>query len=1059
MSTNGKRISDTILEDNDLSREPYTFPSRAVKQTRLEESLDVHELRDLSTDRNPNTGQTGHHASFAEPTVDADNVAVLDMLKAKIMDLEAKLSLVQAQVPPEPANFYGEEHEPPEFSMTASAPVDPLIKRKSARPVLNRVSWVGFKNLYLDEDIFAIDVLMGPPKFYWQRRSEEREMRDRMEAAKSYDVESKEKTLEREKEKATAKIANITPEKSHSRKEIPERIRINSQPLQAILSDITGEYWSGESIVMLRPYKLLVAYENEIRERLRFLQKLWKNRPRPNDVTTSAGQLTAYEQETMDDDFILDEGSVDPRQHSDTSSTLSREQRRYKRDLTTTYDALQDLACLVEFMDEEISPITRRYAHDSSYSRIYFRDLWYLYQPGDWVVLDERRGKRFSPDAGPEDDRPPSQPGSFGERNATIWRVLRTGGGRPKLSPPNKYERNRPPSSEVNPFSVRCYRIDYDGDRFGPIWVNFDFQPWEGEKSIEQLEVVPIRLTKNATEKRNHYVARGKQFMELIKPQHRIYSGPLLNFHPSGLLFEHESPGQRDVYGSVIVDFTETARVNPKMVMRLGIPNFQISDDTLTITEDYPLYVWDDRKGGIWREGSDDILNDSYVDAHLKHKHIRRNAFLSRYENLLQGDYIDVSEFGDDEYVLLPNRVCAYILQRRRFAILRLDCLRLQGQDSQNWDDLILTRDNKETVKAQTLSHFRNKRLRASNPDIEFDLSREKGLGLVILLHGVPGVGKTSTAECVAQLLGKPLFPITCGDLGTSAELVEQQLYEIFGKAEKWDCVLLLDEADVFLASRGKNDLKRNAVVSVFLRILELYTGILFLTTNRIGVLDEAFMSRIHTQLYYPPLEEGQSMKIWDTNLRKLQKRKRGFMQMDIEQILSFAHVHFEKNIDKSTRWNGRQIRNACQAAAALAEHEAFGSDEGIYTNDSHISMPIARLDVRHFQKVDNAMREFYDYMANVCGEGFSGVAKMRSERDDDYEPPRRHSEQLGYEHGPPPNFRRSPRLDAYSPEEGMPPYGGGFSTQRNSSFSPHEQRSRHRWSSFARDQDRSHFG
>ena len=39
-------------------------------------------------------------------------------------------------------------------------------------------------------------------------------------------------------------------------------------------------------------------------------------------------------------------------------------------------------------------------------------------------------------------------------------------------------------------------------------------------------------------------------------------------------------------------------------------------------------------------------------------------------------------------------------------------------------------------------------------------------------------------------------------------------MYEIFGKAEKWDCVLLLDEADVFLASRGKNDLKRNAVVS-----------------------------------------------------------------------------------------------------------------------------------------------------------------------------------------------------------------------------------------------------
>jgi hypothetical protein len=116
-------------------------------------------------------------------------------------------------------------------------------------------------------------------------------------------------------------------------------------------------------------------------------------------------------------------------------------------------------------------------------------------------------------------------------------------------------------------------------------------------------------------------------------------------------------------------------------------------------------------------------------------------SFLSRYENLAQGENIDGSELGDDEFCLLPNRVCAYILQRRRFAILKLNCLRPQGPDPQNWNDLFLTRDNKETVKAQTMSHFRNKRLRAANPDVEFDLSREKGLGLIILLHGVPGVG------------------------------------------------------------------------------------------------------------------------------------------------------------------------------------------------------------------------------------------------------------------------------------------------------------------------------
>ena len=96
----------------------------------------------------------------------------------------------------------------------------------------------------------------------------------------------------------------------------------------------------------------------------------------------------------------------------------------------------------------------------------------------------------------------------------------------------------------------------------------------------------------------------------------------------------------------------------------------------------------------------------------------------------------------------------------------------------------------------------------------EVDLVKGKGRGLIILLHGAPGVGKTSTAESVAEFTKKPLFPITCGDIGETARDVEENLDRCFQMANKWGCVLLLDEADVFLAQRNKNDLKRNALVS-----------------------------------------------------------------------------------------------------------------------------------------------------------------------------------------------------------------------------------------------------
>lgn len=67
----------------------------------------------------------------------------------------------------------------------------------------------------------------------------------------------------------------------------------------------------------------------------------------------------------------------------------------------------------------------------------------------------------------------------------------------------------------------------------------------------------------------------------------------------------------------------------------------------------------------------------------------------------------------------------------------------------------------------------------------------------------------------MAAQTGRPLFPITCGDIGTTAPEVEKCLENYFDLAHKWGCVLLLDEADVYLASRERGgDLQRNSLVS-----------------------------------------------------------------------------------------------------------------------------------------------------------------------------------------------------------------------------------------------------
>jgi hypothetical protein len=58
------------------------------------------------------------------------------------------------------------------------------------------------------------------------------------------------------------------------------------------------------------------------------------------------------------------------------------------------------------------------------------------------------------------------------------------------------------------------------------------------------------------------------------------------------------------------------------------------------------------------------------------------------------------------------------------------------------------------------------------------------------------------------------MYPITSGELGTDVAQTDYQLRTIFTRAKDWDAIVLLDEADVFLARRSPTDLKRNAYVS-----------------------------------------------------------------------------------------------------------------------------------------------------------------------------------------------------------------------------------------------------
>lgn len=262
-------------------------------------------------------------------------------------------------------------------------------------------------------------------------------------------------------------------------------------------------------------------------------------------------------------------------------------------------------------------------------------------------------------------------------------------------------------------------------------------------------------------------------------------------------------------------------------------------------------------------------------------------------------------DLWDLEYALLPPRVLGYIPAKKLFAQIPVEGISpVDNKDKDSiWkNDLILSEDKKHIIRTLVENHAKTADRRLP------DIVEGKGKGLVILLHGPPGVGKSLTAECVARATSKPLFTVGVADIGTESGTVEDKLNKLFSLAAEWDAVLLIDEADVFMEQRGSTDstLERNALVSVLLRVLEYYEGILILTTNRVLSFDVAVQSRIHLAVMFHDLDEKQTQAIIEVHMTKRQ------------HCLSEGEIELFTMTANASSLNGRQIRNVISSAEAM---------------------------------------------------------------------------------------------------------------------------------------------
>ncbi|KAI3395537.1 hypothetical protein diail_1254, partial [Diaporthe ilicicola] len=842
--------------------------------------------------------------------------------------LDSLLGKLEARFKPDNKDGNVEEDGDP----SGTAAEDP--SQENMISSVKECDWEHFINRFSpDEPLHAIEILIAGPQLENSMASE---------AAK--------------RQKGAGKFESPKPQTSSQIRRVGfnsgsiHRVRIQSKRLLEFFGEVTGHTWESKPHTFVRPFQYLVQNHDKFKQSVQHLES-----QRDRVSVNQNGE------------------SLDPK-------------------------LLDDLRCYIEFVEERLLPqytaLREKPTGTSKGTKIHFDDIGCLFKPGDLVFVPRKalsKSVQEDIDDFALEGRIKESPQEI-STHQKIWRFYSGKTSR-------KHEVNEDDKDE---FIAKCYYLEYDGATYGAVGRSFNVSRFAGDKDVNELDIYPLRFCDDWRKTLDHHIEQRRLVVDNISRWHMAFEGWSLTTDPLGIpvIDMKKSWGSHlrqtrpeYIQGQVIVDFREACYSDPqfaKFFLDLEPKaNSRKASRTMQYYSPHEIMTWSDFKRQKILRQSQDILVVS-----------NRGYPMAEYDEFLKKDpYVRETTRPQqapesDDIALMPLRVFVYSLRKRKFVPVDGRQLTRIPLETGAFDQLQLPIEHKHIIQAAVQSHLRRQLIERKiekKGDAQLrtqDFIPGKGRGLLIMMHGEPGVGKTATAEAVAQVTRRPLFPISCSDLPINWNF-EDMLDEIFRLAHLWDCVLLMDEADVILSTRSTYMGSSNAHVSIFLKKLEYYKGILMLTTNRIGKLDPAMSSRIHIILHYKRLGPTEIERIFRTNIKMLQESEQqqyeagsGERPLFIVEadVMKFAVEHCTKHPKGKGAWNGRQIRNAFLVAAALARQEA--EQPGLDASSGF--QP--QLRSSHFQEVEKLIEEYHSFRAHVLGGDDSRRARLNEERDDDYE-------------------------------------------------------------------------
>ena len=238
----------------------------------------------------------------------------------------------------------------------------------------------------------------------------------------------------------------------------------------------------------------------------------------------------------------------------------------------------------------------------------------------------------------------------------------------------------------------------------------------------------------------------------------------------------------------------------------------------------------------------------------------------------------------------------------RRLADQRLFTFGTRISPERSWEDLIIP-DLQLTELRDLANRFRYSEHVRQNSKA----GRFVPAGILALLAGVSGTGKTLAAEVLAHDLNLELVKIDLSALVSKyIGETEKNLDQVFEAAALGGALLLFDEGDAIFGQRSAvNDARdryANMEVSYLLQRVETFSGFVLITTNLAGNVDDAFRRRLQIMIELPEPDQTARRAIWSLHLGENECAP----EVDVDELAKLELT-------------GGQIRNVAVSAAILA--------------------------------------------------------------------------------------------------------------------------------------------